>query len=654
MTQGREPTRLPGKLAIPAAPRSAPGAETTPSAAARVPLPREIAFLENRLADRATLVHAAHLAGFWETSAEQVLFALGLVDPDDYYRLLAAQSGLAFTGLDHHHPRPDLFTRIYRRLRAARDVFPLTVTGDGLRVAYAPRGAAAGRLAELTGSGMPGYELQRRINLTTPQAIRDTVMAIEERAFLNAAVHGLASRFPEMSAQRRLSVGQYVWLALAGLVLAVSFTLAPQATLLAANLVLALFFLSVTGLRVAAAMSALGGGTELSPPNLARQCDSALPRYTLLVPLYKEAPVLKRLARALRALDYPPHLLDIKLILEGDDEETIAAAQALDLPDQFRLVLVPPCEPRTKPKALNFALQTAEGEYVAIFDAEDRPEPDQLKKAVAAFAACPPTVACLQAKLSFYNVRQSWLTRQFTIEYAALFDILLPALQRLGLPLPLGGTSNHFRKEALLDVGAWDPFNVTEDADLGMRLWRRGYRARVLASTTYEEACGRFGPWLKQRTRWLKGWMQTFAVHTREPIKAAREMGVWAYLGLLVLMGGIVVSALAHPLFAAGLIYGGLSAALFGTLPSLWSELYLGINLWNLITGYGAAIVIGWWGLRYRGLSGLYRDLAMLPIYWLAVSLGAYRAAWHFIRRPWHWEKTEHGLDRATAGRIEA
>lgn len=213
--------------------------------------------------------------------------------------------------------------------------------------------------------------------------------------------------------------------------------------------------------------------------------------------------------------------------------------------------MVPDLHPRTKPKALNYALPLARGEYLVIYDAEDRPERDQLRKALAAFQEGPPNLACLQAKLNLYNASDNGLTRQFTIEYDALFEGLLPALDRLQLPIPLGGTSNHFRVSALKWLMAWDPFNVTEDADLGTRLARSRYRCRVLDSTTFEEAPPRLSSWFPQRTRWIKGYMQTWFVHMRQPARLWRELGAAGFLGFQVMIGGTVLSALVHPWFYA-------------------------------------------------------------------------------------------------------
>ena len=206
--------------------------------------------------------------------------------------------------------------------------------------------------------------------------------------------------------------------------------------------------------------------------------------------------------------NYPLEKLDIKLVLEPDDHVTREAIAKLQLGPPFEVLLAPDHGPRTKPKALNAALPFVRGTFVAVFDAEDQPEPDQLRLALEAFVANDERLACVQARLTIDNTADSWLTRLFTAEYAGLFDVFLPGLATWRLPLPLGGSSNHFRVSVLREVGAWDPYNVTEDADLGMRLARFGYRTAVIPSTTYEEAPARLGPWLRQRTRWFKGWMR--------------------------------------------------------------------------------------------------------------------------------------------------
>jgi cellulose synthase/poly-beta-1,6-N-acetylglucosamine synthase-like glycosyltransferase len=361
------------------------------------------------------------------------------------------------------------------------------------------------------------------------------------------------------------------------------------------------------------------------------------------VPLFDEAAMLQGLVSSLGALDYPLAKHEVLLVLESADVETQAALLHLALPGNFRTLVVPDRGPRTKPKALNYALQFARGDFIVIYDAEDRPQRDQLRRAWEVFRNAPATLGCLQAQLNIYNPWDSWFTRQFTIEYSALFDAILPALERLRLPVPLGGTSNHFPRATLVDVGAWDPHNVTEDADLGIRLARQGYYTGVLASTTWEEAPPTFGIWLGQRTRWLKGWMQTYLVHTRSLRRLHRDLGVRAALGFHVLMGGLVVSALVHPLFHALLVGYWLAGELL--VPA---ETMTGTVLWivaciNLGLSYLASILVSMVSVWRRGRRGLAMSALFLPFYWLLMSVAAYRALYQLVRDPYLWEKTKHG-----------
>jgi glycosyltransferase XagB len=310
------------------------------------------------------------------------------------------------------------------------------------------------------------------------------------------------------------------------------------------------------------------------------------------------------------------------------------------------LIIVPNRAPQTKPKALNYALQFALGDLAVIYDAEDRPEPDQLRKAATAFRNASPEVVCLQARLDYFNAKENWLSRQFTIEYATLFRGLLPLLDRFGLPLPLGGTSNHFRIEVLRTLGGWDPYNVTEDADLGMRLHRAGFRAKMLDSTTYEEACCQLPAWLKQRTRWLKGWMQTFGVHMRRPRATLRETGLWGFIAFQAYFAGIIVSSLAHPIFYAFFAFDAASGVLFEPAATPGGELLLLIALINFGGGYTVNFALGLASLRGCRHRNLWAYTLFIPVYWLCVSAAAYRAVWQLFRAPFYWEKTEHGVSR--------
>ena len=373
--------------------------------------------------------------------------------------------------------------------------------------------------------------------------------------------------------------------------------------------------------------------------------EAALPLYSILVPLYREANVVPHLIEALAALDYPADRLDVLLVVEEDDGETCAAARRACLAKGFKVLRVPRGEPRTKPRACNYALKFCRGEFLVVYDAEDRPEPDQLRKALQTFRSSPGDVACLQARLNFFNARENYITRMFALDYALWFDFLLPGLDLLKIPMPLGGTSNHFRIGALRAIHGWDPFNVTEDADLGIRLARLGFRVRTLDSTTYEEATNQLGNWLRQRTRWLKGYMQTWLVHMRDPRQLLRNAGLKGFLGFQLFVGGTVLSALLNPIlwliFALSFFVDLPLLGLSGTARSFAS---LALLLGNALFAYLAML-----GPFRRGWLELSPFGLLAPIYWLLISAAGYRALWQLVHDPWRWEKTPHGLSKMRA-----
>jgi glycosyltransferase XagB len=321
-----------------------------------------------------------------------------------------------------------------------------------------------------------------------------------------------------------------------------------------------------------------------------------------------------------------------------------AAVARLALPPQFEIIVVPAGRPQTKPRALCYALPFCRGDLLTIYDAEDIPEPDQLEKAARAFANAGPELACLQAQLTFFNPNENWLTRQFTAEYAMLFGRLLPALADHRLPLPLGGTSNHFRTAALRAVGAWDPFNVTEDADLGLRLSRHGYETGTLDSLTYEEANTRLPNWMRQRARWLKGFLATWLVHMRDPIRLMRELGPAGFWIAQAMTIGVFASALLHPICLAATIVLAMAYPGLPEQAGLVLVAIAGLNLLVFVAGYGLAIYLTRDALRRRGIFGWRGTLATMPVYWLLASGAAWLALWQFMVAPFHWNKTVHGL----------
>jgi cellulose synthase/poly-beta-1,6-N-acetylglucosamine synthase-like glycosyltransferase len=336
------------------------------------------------------------------------------------------------------------------------------------------------------------------------------------------------------------------------------------------------------------------------------------------------------------------------LLLEADDDASLAAASALDLPPGFRITAVPPSLPRTKPKACNVGLHAARGRYLVIYDAEDRPEPEQIKLAVLAFERSPPDVACIQSRLNFYNPRQNLLTRWFTAEYSAWFDLCLPGLSAMRTVVPLGGTSNHFRTDVLRDLLGWDAFNVTEDCDLGVRLCRAGLHTGMMETTTWEEACSHLGFWIRQRTRWQKGYIQTYLVHMRRPLRLCREMGLRNFVHFQLLIGGVVLSSLINPVFWA------LALTWFVARPGSVGLLFPGpvfaLGALCLFLGNFVFVYIHLLGCYRRRYDDLMWAALLTPLYWVLMSYSGWRAFVQFFRNPFHWEKTRHGLFAPEAG----
>lgn len=459
------------------------------------------------------------------------------------------------------------------------------------------------------------------------QAGGSSAAAPVSAAELDAARLGFHRNHPQRSAKRRIHVTQALWLvALAALVF-VALRDFPSATFEALHVAALILFGAAITIRLLAA-------AQLTP-QLSRIAEPTIwPTYTILCPLYREANVAADLVRALSRLDYPVRALDIKLLVEGDDEATLEAARAAaNGAPHIEIIAAPPGRPRTKPKALNLGLGRARGEYLVVYDAEDRPHPQQLRAALAAFEDGGERLACLQAPLAIDNVEASWLARQFAAEYAIQFREILPFLARLGLPLPLGGASNHFRTAALRAAGGWDPFNVTEDADLGYRLARDGWRADVIGPPTWEEAPVSFAAWFNQRTRWIKGHMQTWLVLMRNPWRTARELGLSGFLAMQLLLGAGVAAAFAH----APLAFLVLTAAL--------SDYNLRPQDFTLaLFGYCVALFAALSACALSASLSHARAALTMPFYWPLSTIAAVRALFELAFRPHHWAKTAHGV----------
>jgi len=367
-----------------------------------------------------------------------------------------------------------------------------------------------------------------------------------------------------------------------------------------------------------------------------------LPTYTILVPLYKEHGIVAKLISNLNRLDYPQNKLQIILLLEEDDKQTIAEIRSNVLPSHFETLILPDSQPKTKPKACNEGLRRAIGEFTVIYDAEDRPEIDQLKKAVVCFRKVSRRVVCVQAKLEYFNPYTNWITKFFSAEYATYFNLILPGLGQLGMPVPLGGTSNHFRTRTLLELGGWDGFNVTEDIDMGIRIARRRLRVKLMDSVTWEEANSHLGNLIRQRSRWKKGGMVTYFVHMRNPIQLYQELGFVNFFAFQVIVLTTPLTLLVNPIFWTMTIIYELTNASF--IQSLYPLPIFYLGIFSIALGNILFVLYVMTGCKVRGLYGNIKWMVLAPLYWGILSLATWKALWQMITRPHYWEKTNHGF----------
>ena len=466
----------------------------------------------------------------------------------------------------------------------------------------------------------------------------------EAQLRLEASVSGLADRVPLVSArslftrgQRNVAIGLLVAIVI-GLVLNALLTVTAIIAVFTLGYLIAVVYRAYLFTR-SSKTDALERVTDEEALSIS---DSDLPFYTIMIPAYNEASVIVKLVENVAELDYPADKLEVLILVEADDEATLSALRTATAPWQFRLVLIPPAEPRTKPKALNFGLTLARGEIIAVYDVEDAPDILQLRRAAVALGRYGPEVGCVQAQLTYSNATQNIITRWFTIEYAMWFSFFLPGLSSLGAPIPLGGTSNHFRRSALRTLGAWDPYNVTEDCDLGIRMFREHYQIKVLESETLEEANSDFVNWVKQRSRWYKGYLQTFLIHVRSPRQLVKEIGTKGVLHLCAFVGGTPILAALNPLFWLLTILWFVAQPQFVKAVFPAPLYYVSLVLWvfgNFLMWYLTVLTA-----RHIRREGLVLAAVLVPLYWVMMSVAALKAMWQLLITPSFWEKTTHGL----------
>ncbi len=578
------------------------------------------------------------------TSGERlgrVILSMGLVKRQDLHRVLGEIWGIDYCDLLDADVDEPLARRFDPKAMALEGWVPVGWHGETVRVATAEPPSPG--LERVFGDELGG-PVQIEFLATTEWDVNAVLRKIFAERLAHDAANELYERDPLASARHPLTWGQRIALLGALAAVVAGFLLDPLMTaiviLCAANVG---FFVAVA-FKLVTALAGWRSVRRVAPSADARIPDDELPIYTVLVPVFREANIIAGLVGHLRELDYPQEKLEILLLMEEEDTETLDAARAANPPDTVKFVIVPAGKPQTKPRACNMGLVFSHGEFLVIYDAEDRPEPGQLRESVAAFRAGDDTLACVQARLNYFNAKENLLTRMFTLEYTWWFDYMLPGLDRLKLPIPLGGTSNHFRTSVLRHLGGWDAWNVTEDADLGLRAAAEGYTVGVIPSTTYEEACGRYWPWIRQRTRWIKGYMVTGLVHTRRPIKTAKAAGIRGVFGLILLIIGTPLTFLLAPVMAFFTVLWLLGLMWGADMPNLLPGPMEAIGAINLIVGNAMMVALNALAVGRRRIHHLLPYALLNPLYWCLHYIAAWRALYQLIFNPFHWEKTPHGL----------
>jgi glycosyltransferase XagB len=590
------------------------------------------------LAEEALAIHRKN-----KTPLRDILGAMGQLSQKDYAANLAEVDQMGYIsdliGSEYFDYNPD-FVRQFDPAVLVRYLFcPLQNMGDTVVVlAVDPN---EDQLTQLVQAVVPGAEIVTMVG--TEINVTRLVNEVFAEKLLDQAVNLLRHEHGQQSASTVFTKPQLVVIALLVVVVVVGLFLNVWGTLATLVVVISVVYVTSIFYKLVLSLASYGDRKQrISHEQIKSLNDAELPIYSILVPVYKEPEVVPRLLKALSRIDYPREKLDVLLLMEADDLETVAKAKEAKPPSFFRFILVPESLPRTKPKACNYGLNFCRGKYVTIFDAEDIPEPDQLKKAVAAFEAGDDNVMCVQAALNYFNSDENYLTRMFTLEYTYWFDCLLPGLDRLKLPIPLGGTSNHFQLDKLWELGAWDPFNVTEDADLGIRASANGFTVGVIRSTTYEEANKAFKNWIRQRSRWIKGYMQTWLVHNRNPMRLLRKIGLKNWLSYNFFIGGTVAIFLINPLM-------WLFFAIWIFFQPTWMNNIFGgwvwhIAIFSLVVGNVLAVLLNMLAIVARRNYELIPFALTNPLYWCMHSIAAYMGLWQLITKPFYWEKTNHGL----------
>ena len=573
---------------------------------------------------------------------DDVLISMGMLSVDLLRVQLARTWRIPPLDAENPHLDEQLIRNWPGQLMLTEYWMPIRRAFDGqivVATAVAPDIAHRARVEGIIGEAV-------HFEAATAADIRRLLLHVFRNEIADDAANRLFRQTPDLSARTTFSRGQKIGLLVLISALVWTGAFFPVQVIIGVICVISIVFFAGTLFKFLVAM--IGAKYDVvervSAADVAALREEDLPRYTILVPVFREANIVAQLVENLGRIDYPVDRLEVLVLIEEEDHLTRDAFLASSPPAHFHMITIPEGFPQTKPRACNVGLFFATGDYLVIYDAEDEPDPDQLKKAVVMFRRGGRKMVCVQAALNYFNADENVLTRMFTLEYSYWFDYMLAGLDSSALPIPLGGTSNHFRTSALVELGGWDPYNVTEDADLGIRASALGYRVGVVDSTTMEEANTSIPNFIRQRSRWIKGYMQTSLVHARQPRKLIREIGWRRFLSFALLIGGTPATFLGViPLYLATLFTIFIPAEVLEQFFPVW---LLWICLVNFIVGNSVMVYLSMMGPYKRGTFNLILWALLNPAYWILHSIASYKGLWQLITKPHHWEKTLHGLTK--------
>ncbi|MGB0960412.1 MAG: glycosyltransferase family 2 protein [Halocynthiibacter sp.] len=577
------------------------------------------------------LADALTKQALYDCQLGEILMADALLSEEDLYKEIASQHLLRYIDLNH---APAMLTPksadLAQHLLAHDAILWRKVDGTTLIATASPDKAPH------LFSGLPDDFGPAALTITTQSAIHEAYL----RHPMPAMVARAETRVPEDLSCRTWNAPRLKKIMLSLLIGAfVCLITFPEIFITALTLWLVVTLVATVFLKIAG-VTASFFGQNYDASDTGWHADK-LPKISILIPLYKESRIAHRLISRLHRLKYPRALLEVLIVAEEDDTITQDALSQIALPHWIRTVTVPDSRLKTKPRALNYALDFCKGSIIGIYDAEDAPEADQLLKVAQTFETAGDDVACVQGRLDYFNTKVNWLSRCFTIEYAAWYRIMLPGLQILKMPIPLGGTTLFIKRDAIEHLGRWDAQNVTEDADLGIRIARFGYRTAMVDSTTFEEANCRIIPWIKQRSRWIKGYLITYGVHMRDPRKLLRELGLLKFTGFQILFLGSLTQTFLMPIFWMFWLF---MIGLHNPLSSFASDSALWTLYWFFLGCEMLHICINGFAAAKTDRTYLIKWVPTLMLYYPFAVIAAYKGLWELLSKPFYWDKTEHGL----------